>query len=385
MTTAAIPFNSPSIEGHELEYVRSALDGGHTSASGPFSKQAGEMLREATGAREVLLTTSCTAALELSGMLTDIGPGDVVIVPDFTFSTTALAYARAGATLRFCDIEPRTLGMDPTHLAKLMDERVKAVVPVHYAGVACDLDGIAKVLAEWPNATMIEDNAHGLFGTWSGQPLGSFGRFATLSFHETKNFICGEGGALLINDAADVDRARVLYDKGTDRQAFFLGQVDKYSWKDTGSSFGLSDTLAAQLFGQLEKREQILTKRRAVWERYDELVRPLADEFGISLPVVPEGAGQAYHMFYLLMPDTDVRRSVLRGMAGRDVHSTFHYVPLHSSDAGRRFSDVPGECPVSVDISGRLLRLPFYNNLTEEQSVRVVDALRASLTETRTA
>lgn len=374
-----VPFNVPSIEGDELELVRSALDGGHTSASGPFSKKVSALLREATGAAEVLLTTSCTAALELAGMLTDVGPGDVVVVPDFTFTTTALAYARAGATLRFCDIETDTLGMDPTHLATLMDERVKAVVPVHYAGVACDVDGIREVLAKWPGASLIEDNAHGLFGSWQGQPLGSFGRFATLSFHETKNFICGEGGALLINDAADVDRARVLFDKGTNRQAFFLGHVDKYSWKDTGSSFGLSDTLAAQLWGQLQMREQILAKRRAVWERYAELVAPLAAEQGISLPVVREGAGQAFHMFYLLLPDRGLRDRVLAGMVARGVHPTFHYVPLHSSDAGRRFSDAPGSCPVSEDVSGRLLRLPFFNNLSEEQAHRVVAALGEAL------
>lgn len=374
-----IRFNVPAIEGRELEYVRTALDGGHTSASGPFSKKVSALLAEASGATEVLLTTSCTAALELAGMLTDIGPGDVVVVPDFTFTTTALAYARAGATLRYCDIEPRTLGMDPEHLATLMDERVKAVVPVHYAGVACDLDGIRKVLAQWPGATLIEDNAHGLFGTWHGQPLGSFGRFATLSFHETKNFICGEGGGLLINDPADVDRARVLFDKGTNRQAFFLGQVDKYSWKDTGSSFGLSDTLAAQLYGQLEMHDQILGKRAAVWNRYAELVAPVADEFGLTLPVVPEGARQAFHMFYLLFPDQALRDKALAGMGARGVKPTFHYVPLHSSDAGRRFADVPGECPVSEDVSGRLLRLPFFNNLTAEQADRVVGALRASL------
>lgn len=374
-----IRFNVPAIEGRELEYVRAALDGGHTSASGPFSAKARALLAESSGAAEVLLTTSCTAALELAGMLADIGPGDVVVVPDFTFTTTALAYARAGATLRFCDIEPRTLGMDPEHLATLMDERVKAVVPVHYAGVACDLDGIRKVLAQWPEATLVEDNAHGLFGTWQGQPLGSFGRFATLSFHETKNFICGEGGALLINDPADVDRARILFDKGTDRQAFFLGQVDKYTWKDTGSSFGLSDTLAAQLYGQLEMREQILAKREAVWNRYAELVAPLADELDLTLPFVPEGAGQAFHMFYLLLPDRELRDRALAGMGERGVKPTFHYVPLHSSDAGRRFSDQPGECPVSEDVSGRLLRLPFFNNLTAEQAERVVLALRESL------
>lgn len=379
MNEQTIRFNVPAIEGRELDYVRTALDGGHTSASGPFSKKASEILRTSLGAAEVLLTTSCTAALELSGMLSGIGPGDVVVVPDFTFTTTALAYTRAGATLRFCDIEPLTLGMDPTHLATLMDERVKAVVPVHYAGIPCDIDGIRKVVAAWPEATLIEDNAHGLFGSWNNEPLGTFGRFGTLSFHETKNFICGEGGALLINDPADVARAHVLFDKGTDRQAFLLGQVDKYSWKDTGSSFGLSDTLAAQLYGQLEMRDQILSKRRTVWDRYAAMVAPVAQEFGLTLPTVPEGASQAYHMFYLLLPDAARRNEVLSRMSSRGVKATFHYVPLHSADAGRRFSDRAGDCPVSNDISSRVLRLPFFNDLTESQADRVVTELRAAL------
>jgi dTDP-4-amino-4,6-dideoxygalactose transaminase len=376
-----IPFNKAAVEGRELDYIREALEGGHTSSSGPFTRRCAELLREETGAAEVLLTTSCTSALELAAMLVDVGPGDVVVVPDFTFTTTALAFARAGASLRFCDIEPTTLGLDARHLETLIDDRVKAVVPVHYAGVACDLDGIAKVLAERPDIAVIEDNAHGLFGRWQGRPLGSFGRFATQSFHETKNFTCGEGGALVLNDPADLDRARVLFDKGTNRQAFFLGQVDKYSWKDTGSSFGLSDTLAAQLWAQLEVREKIQGKRRAVWERYAAAVAPLSERFGFTLPVVPEGAEQAFHMFYLLMPDRDVRDGVLAGMSALGVRPTFHYVPLHSSDAGRRFSAEPGHCPVSVDISGRLIRLPFYNNLTEAESARVVAALEASLTE----
>jgi dTDP-4-amino-4,6-dideoxygalactose transaminase len=380
--TEQIPFNRAALEGRELEHVQAALEGGHTSASGPFTKRCTQVLREATGAAEVLLTTSCTSALELAGMLLDIGPGDVVVVPDFTFTTTALAFARAGATLRYCDIEPDTLGLDTTHLASLLDDRVRAVVPVHYAGVACDLDGLAKVLADRPDVAVIEDNAHGLFGTWRDQPLGSFGRFATQSFHETKNFTCGEGGALLINDPADVDRARVLFDKGTNRQAFFLGQVDKYSWKDTGSSFGLSDTLAAQLWGQLEVRDRIQGKRQAVWERYAALVAPLAERFGFRLPVVPDGAGQTFHMFYLLFGDQRIRDGVLAGMGARGVRPTFHYVPLHSSDAGQRFAAEPGHCPTSTDISGRLLRLPFYNNLSDAEAGRVVAALEAALLET---
>ncbi|MCB0976580.1 MAG: aminotransferase class I/II-fold pyridoxal phosphate-dependent enzyme, partial [Acidimicrobiales bacterium] len=224
-----IPFNRPSIVGREMELMREAIEQGHTSAEGPFSSVAAEILTEATGGRSVLLTTSCTAALEMAALLLDIGPGDTVVVPSFGFVTTALAFVRQGARVHFCDIEPDTLGLDPAHLETLMDETVRAVVPIHYSGVGCDLDGIKEVLARWPNAFLVEDNAHGLFGTYKGEPLGSHGRFATLSFHETKNFICGEGGALVVNDPADVDRARVVYQKGTDRTAFLLGQVDKYS------------------------------------------------------------------------------------------------------------------------------------------------------------
>jgi len=258
-----IRFNYPSVEGLELDYMTETLASGHTSSSGPFSARARTVLKEETGAHEVLLTTSCTAALELSAMLLDFKPGDTVVVPSFTFTTTALAYVRQGARILFCDIEPETLGLDPTHLETLLDDSVRAVVPVHYAGVACDVGGIRAALADRPDIALIEDNAHGLFGSWRGEPLGSLGRFATLSFHETKNIVCGEGGALLINDSADVDRARVLYDKGTDRQAFFRGQVDKYSWKDVGSSFGLADTLAAYLYGRCSSGTSVCSHRTA--------------------------------------------------------------------------------------------------------------------------
>lgn len=373
-TAAPIPFNVPALEGDEQAYVLESMTSGHTSSGGPFSKRAAAILQEFTGAEEVLLTTSCTSALELSAMLLDLQPGDSVIVPDFTFTTTALAFARQGARLLYCDIEPETLGLDPNHLAELLDDTVRAVVPVHYAGIACDMGGILKVLEDRPDVAVIEDNAHGLFGTWEGRPLGSLGRFATQSFHETKNFVCGEGGALLLNDAADVDRARVLYDKGTNRRAFMLGQVDKYSWRDTGSSFGISDTLAAYLTAQLEQREVIQGKRRAVFERYRDALTPFADEHGIRLPVLREGSDPAYHMFYVLMPDQRSRDAVLSGMRDRGVQPTFHYVPLHTSEAGRRFAARTTDCPVSTDVSGRLLRLPFFNNLTAEQSDRVVAA-----------
>jgi dTDP-4-amino-4,6-dideoxygalactose transaminase len=294
-------------------------------------------------------------------------------VPSFTFSTSALAFAARGAELVFCDIEPTTLGLDPKHLAELLDDRVRAVVVVHYAGIACDLDGIETVLADRPDVVLIEDNAHGLFGRWRGRPLGSFGAFASLSFHETKNFTCGEGGALLVNDPASVDRARILYDKGTNRRAFFLGQVDKYSWVDTGSSFGLSDLLAAALLAQLEKREQIQAKRRHVHETYLAALAPYTD-LGVTLPHVPEGCDPAYHLFYVLMPDKRTRDTVMEAMRQEGINPTFHYVPLHSSIGGRRFAARETDCPVTTDVSERLLRMPFFNNLTDAQMDRIVES-----------
>jgi dTDP-4-amino-4,6-dideoxygalactose transaminase len=378
-TLPEIAFNKVSVEGAELEHIAEAIGGGHTSSGGPFSKRAADLLREDAGAAEVLLTTSCTAALEMSALLLDLKPGDTVIVPSFTFVSSAVAFVRAGAGIKFCDIEPRTLGPDPRHVAELLDDTVRAIVVVHYAGIVCDMDGLREVLKDRPDIAVIEDNAHGLFGRWRDQPLGSLGRFATLSFHETKNFVCGEGGALVLNDAADVDRAWVLYDKGTNRKAFFQGQVDKYSWRDTGSSFGLSDALAAYLVGQLEQREVIQGKRRAVHERYVELLTPHATELGLTLPTVPEDAVPAYHLFYVLLPDHDTRTRAMKQMRAEGVQTTFHYIPLHDSPAGQKFAVGTPECPVTTDVSGRLMRLPFHNNLSAEDQERVVDSLVRAL------
>jgi len=377
-----IPFNKASAVGRELEYVQQSIAGGHPASGGAFADRAAALLSEATGAEEVLLTTSCTSALELSAMLLDLEPGDTVIVPSFTFTSTALAFARQGARLIFCDIEPVTLGLDPEHLETLLDDRVRAVVVVHYAGLACDVEGIRRVLSARPDVALIEDNAHGLFGTWHDAPLGSLGRFSAQSFHETKNFVCGEGGALLLNDSRDVDRARVLYDKGTNRRAFMLGQVDKYTWKDNGSSFGLADVLAAYLLAQLEQRGVIQSKRREIHERYERSLTPHAQRLGFRLGVVPAHCQSAYHMFYLLLPDRDTRNAVLESMRTSGVQATFHYVPLHSSDAGRKFSAHPTDCPVSEDISGRLLRLPFYNELGADDVDRVVHTFLESVAAT---
>ncbi len=369
-----IRFNRPSLEGSELDYIADAVRTGHTSSSGPYARRASELLRERVGVLDVLLTTSCTDALEMTALMLDVKPGDTVIVPSFTFTTTALAYARQGVNLRFADIEPRTLGIDPAHVKELLDESVRAVVAVHYAGVGAELDGLRDVLVDRPDVALIEDNAHGLFGSYRGQALGTFGRFSTLSFHETKNIICGEGGALLINDESDVDRAHVLYDKGTDRRAFLLGDVDKYSWKDTGSSFGMSDILAAFLLAQLEKADSIQQRRADVWARYESALRPHADSLGFDLPNVPDHCDSAHHMFYVLMRDRAERDRMLTGLRELGVQATFHYVPLHSSEAGRRFSDRDHECPVTDDISGRLLRLPFYTSLEQQVQDTAIDA-----------
>ena len=376
-----IPFNRATVEGRELAYIQESIESGHTSTSGPFASRAGSLLQEETGAAGVLLTTSCTSALEMTALLLDIEPGDTAVVPSFTFVSSALAFVRAGAKILFCDIEPQTLGLDPRHLAELLDDSVRAVVVVHYAGVAADMDGIRAALADRPDVAVVEDAAHGLFGRWRGEPLGSLGRFATLSFHETKNFVCGEGGALVLNDPADVARAWVLYDKGTDRKAFFQGQVDKYSWRDTGSSFGLSDTLAAYLLGQLEQREAIQGKRRGVHERYVAGLAPYAEELGLRLPVIPEHCDPAYHLFYVLLPDQATRSRVMDDLREQGIRTTFHYVPLHDSEAGARFAARPADCPVTIDVAGRLLRLPFHNGLTEADSERVTSALVRSLSQ----
>jgi dTDP-4-amino-4,6-dideoxygalactose transaminase len=374
-----IPFNRPSLQGREIEYIRDAVERGHTSAEGPFSARVATLLREELDAQDVLLTTSCTAALEMSALLLGVGPRDTVVVPSFGFVTTALAFARAGARILFCDIEEHTLGLDPSCLADIMDDSVRAVVPIHYAGVGCDVEGIEQVLDRWPRAELVEDNAHGLCGRYRGRPLGGFGRFSTLSFHETKNFICGEGGALVVNREADVPRAHVVYHKGTNRREFLLGDVDKYTWQDTGSSFGLADVLAAYLWGQLEERDKILSKRRAAFDRYRHMLEPHAQRHGYTLPTIPPDREQAYHMFYVLLPDPETRDRVLSGMRDRGVLATFHFVPLHDSPGGRRFAARDLRCPVSERISARLLRLPFYTDITDAEAAEVVEAFLAAL------
>ena len=376
--SAPIPFNRPCLVGSELDYMAEAVASGHSASGGPFTRRAVDVLRRVHDADDVLLTTSCTDALEMAAMLVGIRPGDVVVVPSFTFTSTALAFAREGAVLRFCDIEPGTLGLDPDHLETLLDDRVRAVVVVHYAGVPCDVDRIVP-LCEERGIALIEDNAHGLFATHRGQPLGTFGRMSTLSFHETKNFICGEGGALVLNTPDDVEAAHILLDKGTNRKAFLDGAVDKYTWQGLGSSFGLSDILAAFLTAQLEEADTIRARRRELHTQYRSSLTPMADRLGLQLPYEPATATPADHMFYVLLASAASRSDVIESMRRDGVNPTFHYVPLHSSPAGMRFSDSVSECPVTDDISARLLRLPFYNDMAGADVERVVTSLAAAI------
>jgi len=370
-----IPFNRPSLTGREYAYIAEALEGMHISGDGQFTQRCHALLEEVIGCRKALLTTSCTDALEMAALLLELEPGDEVVVPSFTFVSTANAFLLHGGRPVFVDVREETLNLDEEALEGVLTERTRAVVAVHYAGVGCAMERLTAI-CEARGIMLIEDNAHGLFGEWSGRPLGSFGALATLSFHETKNFTCGEGGALLINNPSYVERAEILRDKGTNRKKFFRGLVDKYTWVDKGSSFLPADLLAAFLLAQLEEREVVLARRGAVWHRYAEQLKDWAEDAGVRLPVVPAAAKNPYHMFYMLMPDEDARDGLIRYLGARGIGSVFHYLPLHLSGMGRRLGGREGQCPVSEKVSGRLVRLPFFNELTMEQVDRVCEVVR---------
>lgn len=370
-----IPFNKPVLVGNEFHYISEALHSMHISGDGVFTHRCHALLKELTGVSKALLTTSCTHALEMAALLLDIESGDEVIVPSFTFVSTANAFALRGARLVFADIRPDTLNLDENELEKLITPHTKAIVPVHYAGVACEMEAILQIAAP-RGIAVIEDNAHGLFGAYKNAPLGSFGMMATQSFHETKNISCGEGGALLINDPALVERAEIIREKGTNRAQFFRGQVAKYTWVDLGSSYLPSEILAAFLWAQLEAREQIQTQRRRIWEYYARHLPEVLGELPIRLPYVPPHCQQAYHMFYLLMPSLEARQSFIAHLAERGICSVFHYQPLHLSKMGKYFGGRQGDCPITEQASDRLLRLPFYNELNEEQQNYIIGAIQ---------
>jgi len=372
----SIPFNRPGFVGEEASYLQQAVASGHLSGDGQFTKACHHLLESSLGVTKALLTTSCTHALEMSALLLELQPGDEVIVPSFTFVSSINAFVLHGARPVFADIRPDTLNLDETRLESLITPNTKAIVLVHYAGVACQMDRIMEIAARH-NITVVEDNAHGLYGKFRDQYLGTFGVFATQSFHETKNFTCGEGGALLINDPVYIERAEIIREKGTNRSRFFRGQIDKYTWVDIGSSYLPSELLAAFLFAQLEQREKIQAKRRRIWECYDERLAGWAEQNGIRRPIIPEECEQAYHMYYLLLPSLAARQRLIKFLKEHGILSVFHYLPLHLSEMGRRFEGREGQCPVTEDISDRLLRLPFYNSLESEQQMRVVETLES--------
>jgi dTDP-4-amino-4,6-dideoxygalactose transaminase len=370
-----VDFNHPTPMGNELEYIRQAITTAHISGDGPFTKKCHGLLEDQLGIPKALLTTSCTHALEMSAILLDIQSGDQVIFPDFTFVSTVNAFVLRGASPVFLDIRPDTLNLDESRLEAAFTPRTKAVVVVHYAGVGCEMDAIMEIAGN-RNIPVVEDNAHGLFGRYKGKFLGTFGSMATQSFHETKNFTSGEGGALLINDPALVERAEIIREKGTNRSRFFRGQVDKYTWMDIGSSYLPSEILAAFLFAQLEQREKIQWHRKQVWETYYAGLKDWASAHGVQLPYVPEYCEQPHHMFYMLMPHLELRQKLIAFLHERGIISVFHYLPLHLSEMGGRFGGRQGDCPVTERVSDQLIRLPFHNALTGSDVELVVETIR---------
>jgi dTDP-4-amino-4,6-dideoxygalactose transaminase len=372
-----IPFNRPQLVGKEHEYIDEALASGKLSGNGVFAGRCADWLEQTLGVARALVTPSCTAALEMSGILAELEPGDEVIVPDFAFVSSANAFALLGAVPVFVDVDPETLNIDPEGIEQAITEKTRAVVVIHYGGIACDMDRIREI-ADRHRLIVIEDAAHSIGATLDGRPLGSIGDVATVSFHETKNVQCGEGGALLVNDARLVARAEVIQEKGTDRSRFFRGEIDKYTWQDTGSSYLLSEVATAFLWAQLEHAAQITAERRAIWRRYHEAFEPLEEEGLLRRPVTPAGCVHSGHLFYLLLRTGGLRDQMLQALAERGVHAVFHYLPLHASPGGRRFGRLGGPVPVTIDASARLLRLPLWAGLGEVRTQAVIDAVDAS-------
>lgn len=369
-----IPFNRSSLQGRELEFIFQTITGGQIAGDQTFSKKCHALLEKVLGVRKALITTSCTHALEMAALLLDIHAGDEVIVPSFTFVSTPNAFVMRGARPVFCDVRPDTLNLDESKLEALITAHTKAIVPVHYAGVACEMDAIIEIAAKH-GVPVVEDNAHGLFGKYKGQWLGTLGCMATQSFHETKNITCGEGGALLINEPRFIERAEIIREKGTNRARFFRGHVDKYSWVDLGSSYVMSDVLAAFLYAQLEVWESIQAKRRAVWQRYQTELAQWCAQQGVRQPVVPAHCEQAHHMYYLLLPTLERRTALIAHLKARGIHAVFHYLPLHLSEFASRWGGKAGDCPMTEDVSDRVIRLPFFNSLTEDQQGSVIEAV----------
>lgn len=369
-----IPFNKPFMTGRELNYIADAHDRGRLAGDGEYTRRCHASLEQLTGARKVLLTQSCTAALEMAAILCDIRPGDEVIIPSYTFVSTANAFVLRGAIPVFSDVRPDTLNTDASLIEPLITGRTRAIVVVHYAGVVCDMDPIL-ALAARHGLSVVEDAAQALMSTYKGRPAGTLGRFGTFSFHETKNVICGEGGALTINDANDIQRAEIVREKGTDRSRFFRGEVDKYTWCDVGSSFLPGEITAAFLFAQLESAAEITQRRLDLWQRYHDAFANLEAHGLVVRPTIPADCTHNAHMYYLVLGSAASRTDLIAALLTKGVHSVFHYVPLHSSPYGSRFGGTGHRCENANSLAPRLIRLPLWIGLEPHQE-RVIEAVR---------
>jgi dTDP-4-amino-4,6-dideoxygalactose transaminase len=371
MSDWRIPFNKPWLTGKELEYMAAAVDNGHISGCGPYAKKCQALLESRYGIRKALLTTSCTAALDATALLLNIKPGDEIIMPSYTFVSTANVFYNRDAMIRFVDIRADTLNIDETLIEAAVTDKTRAIVVVHYAGVGCAMDHIMSIAAKY-NLPVIEDAAQAIEASYRGMQLGSIGDLGAYSFHETKNVIAGEGGALLINNNKYVERAEVVYEQGTNRKAFSEGRVDKYSWVDVGSSFAASDLIAAFLLAQLENSDRIKQRRKQIYSRYHDGLSPLAEKGRVGLPCIPEECDSNYHNYYILLPDNSTRGRLIEYLDKKGIMAVFHYIPLHTSPVGQSLGYRDGMLPVTEDVAGRLLRLPFYYELRDEEIDDVV-------------
>lgn len=374
-----IPFNKPFVAGRELYHIARAVTLGQLAGDGFYTQACARLLESRFGIGKVLLTPSCTAALEMAALLCELGPGDEVLLPSYTFVSTASAVVRTGARPVFVDVRPDTLNLDERLVAAAVTPRTKAIFVVHYAGVGCELDAIMDV-ARAGNLLVVEDAAQGVNAQYRGRALGSIGHLACYSFHETKNYICGEGGALCINDDRLRERAEILRDKGTNRQRFFRGEVDKYTWVDVGSSYVPSEICSAFLFGQLEHLDEIAQRRQAIYRRYEEALRTLEEQGLVRLPRVPEHCQSNAHMFYLLLPTAEQRSGLIAHLKGAGIHAVFHYVPLHSSPMGRQLNPAQPPLPVTDSVAERLVRLPMFYDITAEEQGEVIATVTEFLT-----
>lgn len=379
-----LPFNRPHITGRELEYIAQAHEGSQLAGDGPFTKKCHQWLEQQTGTRKALLTHSCTAALEMAALLLDIQPGDEIIMPSYTFVSTANAFVLRGGVPVFVDIREDTLNLDETLIEAAITPKTKAIVPVHYAGVSCEMDTILAI-ARKHQLAVVEDAAQGVGARYKDKPLGTLGTLGCYSFHETKNVISGEGGALLVNDAQFAERAEIIREKGTDRSRFFRGQVDKYTWQEVGSSFLPGELIAAFLWAQFEHESEITQARLTAWARYHEALASLEAQGTLRRPIIPADCQHNAHMYYALLAPGIDRDATLKYLSEAGINSVFHYVPLHSAPAGKKYGRTAGPLVRTDDLSARLIRLPLWVGITPEQQMQVVELLRTSLGKAKAA